>query len=245
VVVSGVLAGLDAGPDLAVARLAGGLRLGTVPDVRRVLAKLLVHPGWVAVDLSAMRLEWHPAVRVFPAALDEAGGWPAAGLVLYGADADMAAGLTALRVTARVPLVADRAAAERRVFLRPEHVRRDRDLPADLTAPYLARAFVRETCVAWDADDSVSDALVIATELVSNAVEHAGTSSRISVRLDPRGLWVDVRDFASGAVPRPRPRAIGSRRGRGLHLVASMAPNWGVTQHPDGKTVWASIPRAR
>lgn len=50
-VVGGVLADLDAGLGIAGVRLSGGLRLGTVPAVRRVLAKLLVDPGRVAVDL--------------------------------------------------------------------------------------------------------------------------------------------------------------------------------------------------
>jgi hypothetical protein len=34
---------------------------------------------------------------------------------------------------------------------------------------------------------------------------------------------------------------VGARRGRGLHLVAQLAANWGVTDHPDGKTVWATV----
>ena len=39
--------------------------------------------------------------------------------------------------------------------------------------------------------------------------------------------------------PRPRPRIIGGAGGRGLHVVDAVAYRWGVTDHPDGKTVWA------
>lgn len=241
-VVSGLVAELELGPHQAVVGLAGELRLGTVPDLRRVLGKLLIDPGWVLVDLSGLRLQWPDAVRAFPAALTQSGGWPAARLVLFGADPAMRAGLAALRVSRTVPLCPDRAAAERQLLLRPPGVHRECDLPAEHTAAGVARRFVHETCLAWEVEDLYTDAATVVTELVANAVEHADGPSRLGLRQDHRGLWIDVRDYRLTGPPRPRPRALGSRRGRGLHLVAAVADRWGVTDHRDGKTVWALLP---
>ena len=240
-VVSGVLAGLDVRDGHAVVSLLGALRLGTQADVRRLLLKLLADHGGLLVDLSRMRLEWLPAVQVFPAVLSEAGGWPTGLLVLFGADERMAAGLRTLNVARTVPVVGALAAAEQRMVERPDRVVRDRELPADPAAPGVARAFLRETCVDWDVPSLAEDAALVVTELVSNAVQHAGSISRLRIGWDDRGLWLEVRDYRPGDDARPRPRLLGAPQGRGLHVVAAVATAWGVSEHPDGKTVWALI----
>ncbi|HXV94164.1 MAG TPA: hypothetical protein VD813_12750, partial [Pseudonocardia sp.] len=176
---SGVVAGLDTEPDLAVVRLSGELRMGTLPDVRRVLGKLLATHGRVLVDLSRFRVAWRPALQVFPSVFADAGGWPSVHLVLFGADPAMHHELHALRVPESVPLVADEATAQRRLEYRPDHVSRRRDLPADAHAPRAARAFVREACADWNVPDVADEAALVVTELVSNAVEHAGTSASV------------------------------------------------------------------
>jgi anti-sigma regulatory factor (Ser/Thr protein kinase) len=246
VVVSGVLAGLDERDDHAVVVLSGALRQGTQTDVRRLLLKLLADHGRLLVDLSRMRLEWLPAVQVFPAVLTEAGGWPTGLLVLFGADERMAAGLGKLHVGRTVPVVATLANAERRLFERPARVVRDRELPADLAAPGVARAFLRDTCTDWEVPALADDAALVVTELVSNAVQHAGSESRLRIGWDDRGLWIEVRDYRPGDDARPRPRVLGAHHGRGLHVVAAVATHWGVSDHLDGKTVWAlvSVPPA-
>ncbi|MCH6167823.1 ATP-binding protein [Pseudonocardia alaniniphila] len=241
VVVSGILNRLEVRDDHALVELTGVLRLGTMADVRRLLIKLLADHERLLIDLSRIRLEWEPAVQVFPSVLTDAGGWPAARLVLFGADDWMSSNLRALHVQRTVPVVRTRADAERRVLERPDRVTRARELPAHSGAPRAARMFLSDVCLDWGAVDLYEDAALVASELVTNAVVHAESTSRLRIGLDHRGLWLEVRDYRPGDAPRPRPRVIGGNGGRGLHVVDAVAQQWGVTDHPDGKTVWALL----
>ena len=120
--------------------------------------------------------------------------------------------------------------------------RHDIALPADPTAPRRARALLRAVTQDWDIDDDLyQDAAMVVTELVANAVDHAGTPSTLSVDLDDRGLSVAVRDGRADCAPRPRPVDPTAPRGRGLQMIEALAVDWGVTVHADGKTVWAVL----
>jgi anti-sigma regulatory factor (Ser/Thr protein kinase) len=210
-------------------------------DVRRLLVKLLADHERLLIDLSRIRLGWEPAVQVFPSVLAEAGGWPAAGLVLFGADDWMSTNLETLPVPRTVPVVATLADAERRMLERPDRVNRARELPAHAGAPRAARVFLSDACLDWGVPELYEDVALVATELVTNVVEHAASTSRLRIGLDHRGLWLEVRDYRPGDTARPRPRVVGGHGGRGLHVVAAVAHQWGVTDHSDGKTVWALV----
>ncbi len=240
-VISAVVAGLDLSPDRAEVRLTGELRLGSVPEVRRVLGKLLASHRELLVDLSDIRLTWGPAAQVFGAALAGAGGWPVAHIVLFGADPRMAAELHSQRITRTVPLATDRAAARERLRTRPDAVTRHLRLPPEVGAPRTAREFTADTCRDWAVHDAAG-ALLVVTELVTNAVEHTGASCEVGLRLDRHGLWIEVHDQQPGPPPRPRPRPVGSTdRGLGLHAVASIALHLDSIPRADGKTVWALL----
>ncbi|KXK62865.1 stage II sporulation protein E [Micromonospora rosaria] len=131
-----------------------------------------------------------------------------------------------------------------------EHVRRVR-LPADRRTPAAARAVVRSVLAEADLDELVNEALLLTTELSTNAVEHAGTELDIEVVADEVGLTVTVSDFASGPVDE---LIVGVRndateitevaeRGRGLLLVDHFASRWGTTYLPTGKGVWFRLER--
>jgi anti-sigma regulatory factor (Ser/Thr protein kinase) len=123
--------------------------------------------------------------------------------------------------------------------------RREVDLPADPTAPRRARTLLQSVVQEWDVDDDLyQDAAMVVTELVANAVDHAGTPSTVTVTLDDHELCVAVRDGRPDAAPRPRPVDPTAPRGRGLQMVDALATSWGVTVHADGKTVWAVLHRA-
>ncbi|MEH0845137.1 SpoIIE family protein phosphatase [Micromonospora sp. CPCC 205711] len=131
-----------------------------------------------------------------------------------------------------------------------EHVRRVR-LPADRRTPAAARALVRSVLAEAELDDLLNEALLLTTELSTNAVEHAGTDLDIEVVADRIGLTVTVSDFASGPVDelmvgvRNDTAEIDevSERGRGLLLVDHFASRWGTTYLPSGKGVWFRLDR--
>lgn len=239
-VVAGLWSEVESHTDHAVLRVHGALSLATATRLRATLGKLLGDRG-VVVDLSGLRLAWRPAAEVFPAVLAAAGGWPAARMVLVTDDTELLRQLRSLRIHSRVPIVADVAAAVQRLGRRPEQVTRHRDLPVAAAAPAEARAVVRAACEDWSADVAQDAAALVASELVSNAVQHARGGCRLSVSIEPDGLHVRVRDYARGRSPRPRPVDAARAGGRGMHLVVTLATDWGVQEHPDGKTTWAMI----
>ncbi|MFC8847845.1 MULTISPECIES: SpoIIE family protein phosphatase [unclassified Micromonospora] len=131
-----------------------------------------------------------------------------------------------------------------------ERVRRVR-LPADRRTPAAARALVRSVLAAAHLDDLLNEALLLTTELTTNAVEHARTELDIEVVADDVGLTVTVSDFAAGSVDE---LTVGVRndtseidevpeRGRGLLLVDHFASRWGTTYLPTGKGVWFRLDR--
>ncbi|MGK5521068.1 SpoIIE family protein phosphatase [Micromonospora sp. URMC 107] len=128
---------------------------------------------------------------------------------------------------------------------RDEHVRRVR-LPADRRTPAAARALVRSVLTEARLDGLANEAMLLTTELSTNAVEHARTELDIEVVADPVGITVTVSDFAAGPVEElivgVRNDATDidevSERGRGLLLVDHFASRWGTTYLPTGKGVW-------
>ncbi|MGA9312190.1 MAG: ATP-binding protein [Pseudonocardiaceae bacterium] len=198
--------------------------------------------GRVLIDLSRLRCTQPAFVTVFPTALAIAGGWPSARLVLYRADGPMRSMLLATRIPDTVPLAADLASARALFDRRPPQVRRHRDLPMHNAAAGAARRFVRESCEIWAVDPAIREiAELLSSELVTNAVEHAHSSTRLTVTGTGSVLRVSVRDYSRTIIPRPRPIDVGAFRGRGLHLVAALSQSWGVHQHSEGKTIWLNL----
>ncbi|MDG4807258.1 SpoIIE family protein phosphatase [Micromonospora sp. WMMD1120] len=129
-------------------------------------------------------------------------------------------------------------------------VRRVR-LPADRRTPAAARAVVRSVLTESHLDELTNEALLLTTELTTNAVEHARTELDIEVVADEIGLTVTVSDFAPGSGDE---LTVGTRndateitevseRGRGLLLVDHFASRWGTTYLPTGKGVWFRLDR--
>jgi PAS domain S-box-containing protein len=106
-----------------------------------------------------------------------------------------------------------------------------------------ARSFVRDTLQGWGYADIVDDAVVLTSELVTNAVVHAGTSADVVCLRSDEGVRVEVADhYPEREVPlQSSPSAMGSpdrEGGRGLQLCAALADRWGVEYTPTHKTVW-------
>jgi anti-sigma regulatory factor (Ser/Thr protein kinase) len=134
-----------------------------------------------------------------------------------------------------------RVAAQRR---QDQGMRRWRVRPTANCLPALRRE-VHNVALSWGMKpDEINDLLIIVTELVSNVVEHAGTSFRVTVRSRPHMVRVLVSDLSPTGPVMAEPIVNGARcRGLGMHIVAALARRWGWSQHPTGKTVWATMDR--
>src|SRR3954470_16853174 len=86
-------------------------------------------------------------------------------------------------------------------------------------------------------DDLVEPAVLLVSELVTNALLHAGTDIDLVAEVDGGGLRVEVGD-GSPHLPSRRRYAATAGTGRGLMMLESMVDDWGVTRHRRGKTVW-------
>lgn len=84
------------------------------------------------------------------------------------------------------------------------------------------------------------DALLVVSELVTNALLHAGAVTRFSARLVGDELLLRVGD-SSGDVPRTRASAPGSPGGHGWKIVQRLCARVQVDREPDGKTVTAVL----
>jgi anti-sigma regulatory factor (Ser/Thr protein kinase) len=90
--------------------------------------------------------------------------------------------------------------------------------------------------------EMVERAALLVSELVTNVVVHARTTSWVTVARRPRTVRVEVTD-ESDELPEMRRAPLGASRGRGLVLVECVARRWGVHRRRDrrGKTVWFEL----
>jgi serine/threonine-protein kinase RsbW len=112
----------------------------------------------------------------------------------------------------------------------------------------LARAHLGQVLADWRVSGIEDAALLVLSELLTNAVRHARTSPgrEIETRYvwSNEGLRIEVHD-AADEYPEQRAADVDEDHGRGLALVAALADRWGVSPRVGvGKSVWAvmSVP---
>lgn len=93
-------------------------------------------------------------------------------------------------------------------------------------------------------DTVVDDAALVVSELVGNAVRHAGVDAHehldVSWSISEQHLTISVED-PSDEHPVLRRAAPDAPSGRGLSIIAALAVDWGVEPTPRGKRVWATL----
>jgi anti-sigma regulatory factor (Ser/Thr protein kinase) len=116
-------------------------------------------------------------------------------------------------------------------------------LPQSGNAAGIARAFV-ERQTSELPPDLVDDALLLVSELVTNAVRHGRPDIRLEVSVSPPGIEVAVRDGGED-LPQmsSQPTPGTAESGRGLRIVDAVASAWGVIADspPPGKVVWFEL----
>ena len=118
-------------------------------------------------------------------------------------------------------------------------------LPDGPEGASFARRAMAHAAELWVLDRELTEtALLLVSELATNAIRHGTPPVRLSLRLDRDRLRVEVTD-SSPALPElghPGPDQIS---GRGLQIVQQLAAKWGATASPRrlGKTVWFDLLR--
>ncbi len=103
-----------------------------------------------------------------------------------------------------------------------------------------ARRLVADALQRSGHDDLVDVATLLVSEIVTNAVLHAGTSIALRCRSNGPTVRVEVRD-GSQVLPGERHYDTEATTGRGMALVSALAGAWGLEPDGDGKTVWFEL----
>jgi hypothetical protein len=104
-----------------------------------------------------------------------------------------------------------------------------------------ARCQVEAAIYAYRAPVDVSVAVLLASELVTNAIQHqAGETAELVIDCTRGRLRVDVHD-TSGSMPVLMDAPADAESGRGLMLVATLSTDWGFYRTPAGKAVYFTL----
>ncbi|MFE0626304.1 SpoIIE family protein phosphatase [Streptomyces sp. NPDC058864] len=112
------------------------------------------------------------------------------------------------------------------------------DLTAEPAAVSAARKHVTAQLTAWGLDEATPTTVLIASELVTNAIRHARPPVRLRLIRCATSLTCEVTDGGTTS-PRLRRARTFDESGRGLFIVAQLTQRWGTRHHPQGKTIWA------
>lgn len=95
----------------------------------------------------------------------------------------------------------------------------------------------------WGVPVAVDEAELLVTELATNVLKHVGEGASATLVLEWASgrLRVEVHD-RSRALPSPRTPDCDQECGRGLHLLSTMAADWGTVLTAAGKAVWCEVP---
>lgn len=106
-----------------------------------------------------------------------------------------------------------------------------------------ARDFVGQQCIASGiGGDTLQTAILLTSEVVTNALLHGGSDAHITVTISRTRLHVEVRD-ASTSAPEILDQGTDATHGRGLAIIDALATAWGTRAGARGKVVWFDLER--
>ena len=108
------------------------------------------------------------------------------------------------------------------------------------SAPAQARRFVRDVLKLWNHARSADVVTLLTSELVTNAILHAGSEVDLALCADQGSIRVEVAD-GSPRIPEPPGYHADAQTGRGLAVVAAQADEWGTRRTSTGKVVWFEV----
>lgn len=122
------------------------------------------------------------------------------------------------------------------------------DLPRELESAAAARQAVGELADQLP-EEVLGDVRLLVSELVTNALRHAGLGDEeriaLAVKVNPTDVRVEVTDHGRGFDPQTVPTDPEAAEGWGLYLVATLSDRWGVDSDGDATRVWFELDRDR
>lgn len=127
---------------------------------------------------------------------------------------------------------------------RPSSILRSLQVMPEAESVKEVRRFVEQCCADWGITSATDVAVLLASELATNAVRYARTPVVVWLGHRPDRLVLSVEDASHESATALHPGAL-EEGGRGLELVDALAERWGELEVPTGKRVWAEIATAR
>ncbi|WP_181806509.1 ATP-binding SpoIIE family protein phosphatase, partial [Streptomyces shenzhenensis] len=105
-----------------------------------------------------------------------------------------------------------------------------------------ARRFSRRVLRSWGViDDAMDAALLVVSELVTNALIHTDGPVRLDLTLVEHRLRIAVADASPRSPVKPTSIGWEATGGRGILLVEAVSAAWGTVPASGGKQVWADL----
>ena len=229
---------------VAVIRPRGELDSYSSHDLRSALLDCLAdQPDAVIVDASDLSVVDDVALTVLTSVAQQSERWPGSVVVLAAAGAAVLPAVERMGVQRVVALCPDVHSAAAQFASASTARRRHEGIAPDRDAPGVARAAVAQFCsdhrVGAGGDDAAAQ--LVASELVTNAVVHAGTPIDLTLKLVGPRLQIAVRDGGDGQARLAGITDESAQSGRGLMLVDALAQAWGNFLPSTGKVVWATV----
>ncbi len=114
------------------------------------------------------------------------------------------------------------------------------ELAAERASAAAARRVVADGLSLRGLDSLVDVAVLLVSEIVTNAVRHSRGPVRLQLAVHADTVRVAVSDDLPEP-PRPEPADDSAERGRGLMIMGALADRWGVEMLPRGKRVWFEL----
>lgn len=240
----------ESDPQTGVVMLSGHHRLAF--DVVNELMDHMAHAEAriVVCDLTGMAVSPREMSWVFAPVTPYLAAWPGTLVVLCVPDPSQHSRTVSVAIPDRLLVHRSIEAGLRqaRALLSPMEQTQTYLAPV---SPEVARArdFIRRALDDWQLSEMAWPASLVASELVTNALQHSTSVLDLTLsRVDAR-LRIAVHDHGGGApaIPsRSETDAVTAQGGRGLELIAAATLAWGVfPTRGSGKTVWALLDAAQ
>lgn len=113
------------------------------------------------------------------------------------------------------------------------------ELPDSSAASRIARSRVRDVL---GSSERMDDAVLAASELAANAVQHGGGPVDLQVHRSNDAIAIELTDRNAEHSPEVKRSSGFSISGRGMSIIDTLASHWGVTLRTDTKSVWCEFP---